>query len=229
LEVTERYQGHGVVNERSGRVAICVPTNSIVTDDGEVVRRVNLIRPTANEKMSVEQFQSSTWKVINQDTFQSLWQEEVNQSPEFEVDSFYLITGLLLPIWNRLDGQSLRVFRLQTDSGEKLLGRLVHAENIATVYRNLQIDGTPQLTVDEILQAVIQRKEVVPLVRGWQLRSSTVMGNQRLEVTGIRQESEVMCLKALGCMTEMIRWKLRVFIPVNDKAMGIIEKIRQLA
>ena len=79
LEVTERYQGHGVVNERSGRVAICVPTNSIVTDDGEVVRRVNLIRPTANEKMSVEQFQSSTWKVINQDTFQSLWQEEVNQ------------------------------------------------------------------------------------------------------------------------------------------------------
>ena len=229
LEVTERYQGHGVVNERSGRVAICVPTNSIVTDDGEVVRRVNLIRPTANEKMSVEQFQSSTWKVISQDTFQSLWQEEVNQSPEFEVDSFYLITGLLLPIWNRLDGQSMRVFRLQTDSGEKLLGRLVHAENIATVYRNLQIDGTPQLTVDEVLQAVIQRKEVVPLVRGWQLRSSTVMGNQRLEVTGIRQESEVMCLKALGCMTEMIRWKLRVFIPVNDKATDIIEKIRQLA
>jgi hypothetical protein len=210
-------------------VAIGVPTNSIVTDDGAVVRRVNLIRPTANEKMSVEQFQSSTWKVINQDTFQSLWQEEVNQFPEFEVDSFYLITGLLLPIWNRLDGQSLRVFRLQTDSGEKLLGRLVHAENIATVYRNLQIDGTPPLTVDEVFQAVIQRKEVVPLVRGWQLRSSTVMGNQRLEVTGIRQESEVMCLKALGCMTEMIRWKLRVFIPVNDKATGIIEKIRQLA
>ena len=113
--------------------------------------------------------------------------------------------------------------------GEKLLGRLVHAENIATVYRNLHIDGTPQLTVDEVFQAVIQRKEVVPLVRGWQLRSSTVMGNQRLEVTGIRQESEVMCLKALGCMTEMIRWKLRVFIPVNDKATSIIEKIRQLA
>ena len=93
-------------------MSIRVPTNSIVTDDGAVVRRVNLIRPTANEKMSVEQFQSSTWKVISQDTFQSLWQEEVNQSPEFEVDSFYLITGLLLPIWNRLDGESLRVFRL---------------------------------------------------------------------------------------------------------------------
>jgi hypothetical protein len=67
-------------------VSIRVPTNSILTDDGAVVRRVNLIRPTANEKMSVKQFQSSTWKVINQDTFQSLWQEEVNQSPEFEVD-----------------------------------------------------------------------------------------------------------------------------------------------
>ena len=134
-----------------------------------------------------------------------------------------------MPIWNRLDAENMRVFRLQTDNGEKLLGRLVQAENIAAVYRNLKIEGTAELTVEEVFQAVIQRKEVVPLVRGWELRSSWVMGNQRLEVTGIGQESELMCLKALGCMTEMIRWKLRVFIPVNDKATCIIEKIRQLA
>jgi hypothetical protein len=123
----------------------------------------------------------------------------------------------------------MRVFRLQTDSGEKLLGRLVHAENIASVYRNLGIGEAPKLTADEVFQAVTQRKEVISLVRGWQLRASSVMGHQRLEIIGIRQEAEVMCLKAIGCMTEMIDWKLRVFIPVNEKAVTVIEKIRKLA
>jgi len=218
-----------VVNERSGRVAIAVPTNSTVTDDGAIVRRVNLIRPTSNEKMSVEQFHASTWQEIGQEKFQKLWQQEVGKAPEFEVDSFYLIIGLLLPIWNRLEAEDMRVFRLQTDSGEKLLGRLVHAENIASVYRNLGISETPKMTADEVFQAVWKRKEVVSLVRGWQLRSALIMGNQRLEITGIRQEAEVMWLKAVGCMTEMINWKLRVFIPVNGNSVRIIEKIRQLA
>lgn len=76
---------------------------------------------------------------------------------------------------------------------------------------------------------MIQRKEVIPLVRGWQLRAAFVMGHQRLEITGIHQKAEVMCLKAIGCMTEMINWKLRVFIPVNEKVVTVIEKIRKLA
>lgn len=229
LELADRHQGKLVANERSGRVAVAIPTNSTVTDDGSIVSRVNLIRPTTNEKMSVGQFSASTWEEITQASFEQLWQQEVSQSPPFEVDSFYLITGLLLPIWNRLDAQSLRVFRLQTDSGEKLLGRLVHTENIASVYRNLGIGEAPKLTADDVFQAVTQRKEVIPLVRGWQLRASSVMGHQRLEITGIRQEAEVMYLKAIGCMTEMINWKLRVFIPVNEKAVTVIEKIRKLA
>jgi hypothetical protein len=193
------------------------------------VRRVNLIRPTSSEKVNADQFRASTWQEVGQEKFQKLWQQEVSKAPEFEVDSFYLITGLLLPIWNRLDAENMRVFRLQTDSGEKLLGRLVHAENIAAVYRNLGISETPKLTADEVFQAAFQRREVVPLVRGWQLRSSSVMGNQRLEITGVRQEAEVTCLKACGCMTEMINWKLRVFIPINEKAVAVIEKIRKLA
>lgn len=229
LETADRYQGKLVANERSSRIAVAIPTNSTVTDDGSIVRRVNLIRPTTNEKMSVGQFLASTWTEISQASFEQLWQQEVSQTSQFEVDSFYLITGLLLPIWNRLDAESLRVFRLQTDNGEKLLGRLVQVENIASVYHNLGIGETPKLKADEVFQAVIQRKEVIPLVRGWQLRASSVMGNQRLEITGIHQKAEVMCLKAVGCMTEMINWKLRVFIPVNEQAISVIEKIRNLA
>lgn len=87
LDMAERYQGKLVVNERSGRVAIAVPTNSTVTDDGAIVRRVNLIRPTSSEKVNADQFRASTWQEVGQEKFQKLWQQEVGKAPEFEVDS----------------------------------------------------------------------------------------------------------------------------------------------
>jgi hypothetical protein len=34
-----------LVNERSGRAAVQVPTTSVMLDDGEIERRVRLIRP----------------------------------------------------------------------------------------------------------------------------------------------------------------------------------------
>jgi hypothetical protein len=226
VEKTKTYQGELMWNERSGRVALVIPTSSSVTDEGEIIRRVNLIRPTSSEKMSLEQFSTSRWQKTSLEVFTRLWQAEVNQAPKFVVDSFYLITGLLLPIWDRLDAENMRVFRLQTDSGEQLLGRLVDAENIAAVYQNLGIKDSPKLTAEEVQQAVVQRREVIPLTRSWKLRSSLVMGNQRLEIIGVCQKAEVLWLKALGCTTEIINWQTRVFIPLNEQALEIIDKIR---
>jgi hypothetical protein len=216
-------RGELLFNERSGRVAVMVPTNSLQGEDGEVISRVNLLRPASNDKIPLDSLSDSHWQKTSQRNFIQLWQEEVAQIPEYIVDSFYLITGLLLPIWDRLDAENMRVFRLQTDSGERLLGRLVQAENLASVYQNLGIGETPRLSSEEILQAVVKRREVIALTRSWQLASKTVAGNQRLEILGV-QASEISRLKALGCMSEIINWQTRVFVPINN-ALTILEQI----
>ena len=36
-------------------------------------------------------------------------------------------------------------------------------------------------------------------------------------------------LKSLGCLSEMIQWKLRLFVPANDNAHLIIEQLLQVA
>jgi hypothetical protein len=50
LDMAERYQGKLVVNERSGRVAIAVPTNSTVTDDGAIDHAPGQLNPPHKQR-----------------------------------------------------------------------------------------------------------------------------------------------------------------------------------
>ena len=43
--------------------------------------------------------------------------------PEFTDSTLHIVAGLLLPIWKRLPNESTRVYRLQTDDGERIIGR----------------------------------------------------------------------------------------------------------
>lgn len=50
---------------------------------------------------------------------------ELASIPAFTTSTIYLVTGLLLPIWKRIPQKSTRVYRLQTDAGERIIGRKV--------------------------------------------------------------------------------------------------------
>jgi hypothetical protein len=52
---------------------------------------------------------------------------------------------LLLPIWKRLPNESTRVYRLQTDVGERIIGRRVSPARVATALDA----GTPTLSGGE--------------------------------------------------------------------------------
>src|SRR5262245_4842709 len=53
------------------------------------------------------------------------WQSELAGVPEFADSELHIVTGLLLPIWRQLPDEHCRVYRLQTDDGERVIGRLV--------------------------------------------------------------------------------------------------------
>src|SRR3546814_21084858 len=56
------------------------------------------------------------------------WSSDVCSSdllPEFTDSWIHIVTGLLLPIWKRLPDEGCRVSRLQTDDGERVIGRIV--------------------------------------------------------------------------------------------------------
>jgi protein strawberry notch len=119
----------------------------------------------------------------------------------------------------------MRVYHFETDracpracqgqdpGGERVIGRLVTPEALASVYEGLGIDTSPGLPPDEAWNAVIERGAVLDLAGGLQIRRSLAMNAHRVELTGFT-DGMVPQLKALGLTSEIIAWRLRLFVPV---------------
>ena len=204
--------GRLIINEQTHRAAIQIHATSLMADDGSVEIRTRLIRPMAFETISVERFTHSHWRKATREEFTALWNAECAQVPEFSESSFYIITGLLLPIWDRLSSADMRVYRFETDDGERVIGRLITPEALAPLYQAFGVDNAPALSHSEAWNAVIDRGAVLDLAGGQQIRRSLVMGVHRVELTGYAQGA-VPQLKALGLISEIITWQLRLFIP----------------
>jgi hypothetical protein len=217
--------GRLLINEQTRRAAVQMHAASLMGDDGNVEIRTRLIRPMMRETISVERFNHSHWRKATREEFSALWEAECARVPEFSESAFHIITGLLLPIWDRLPAENMRVYRFETDrarpwacqgqdpGGERVIGRLVTPEALERVYEGLGVNGAPTLSGQEAWNAVIERGAVLDLVGGLQIRRSLVMNAHRVELTGF-SDGAVPQLKALGLTSEIIAWRLRLFVPV---------------
>jgi protein strawberry notch len=164
------------------------------------------------------------WEETDRDTFASAWAQEIAGLPEFTDSAFHIATGLLLPIWRRLPDENCRVYRLQTDEGERIIGRLVSPAALGALCRNLGLDDVPALSPEQAWQLLIDGSSVVRLADGLQLRRVRVMNEQRIELTGFTSGMRDR-LTATGLMHEIIAWKLRFFVPVGAGGPEILGRL----
>jgi C-terminal domain on Strawberry notch homologue/P-loop containing NTP hydrolase pore-1 len=221
------YKPRLVRNNASGRVAVCIDTRGHVNEQGELIPRVLLMRPLTQSAMNKSDYADSGWEELDYQSFAVLWHEEVATAPSHRTSQFYLITGILLPVWKRLQSDKVQVCRLQTDDGSTLLGRMVDSSQIHKVFANFGLDiastPTPELIITHVLGSLTPHR----FSNGMELRSSLVMGNQRLELIGFR-EGQKDRLKAMGCMGEIISYRYRLFVPIGENAPRIIAQLATL-
>jgi predicted RNA methylase len=209
-----------LVNERSGRAAVQIPASSIMLDDGEIERRVRLIRPTEAHNIPIRVMGETHWVEADRETFVSAWQAEIADVPEFTDATLHMVTGLLLPIWKRLPNDSTRVYRLQTDEGERIIGRKVSPAWAA----NATTTGAAAITSDDAFTALIDGRTILDLAEGLQLRRVRVMGANRIELSGFDDTMRER-LTAYGLFHEIISWKLRMFIPTDANGSAVLAKV----
>jgi len=209
-----------LVNTTSGRAAVQIPAPSLMLDDGEIERRVRLIRPMEHHHASLKMMAESHWKLVDRSTFVAAWQREMLETPPFTESTIHIVAGLLLPVWKRLPNESTRVYRLQTDDGERIIGRRVSPAWAA----NATTTGTTGLSAEDAHTALNDGRTVLDLAEGLQLRRVRVMGANRIELTGFT-ESMRERLRAYGLFTEIISWKLRFFVSVDAAGVSVLAKL----
>jgi hypothetical protein len=209
-----------LVNERSGRAAIQVPAPSLMLDDGEIERRVRLIRPMEHHSLPLKMMAESHWADADRERFAAAWRAELAEVPEFTDSVIHMAAGLLLPIWKRLPNESTRVYRLQTDAGERIIGRKVSPTWVAAALAG----DAPALTPDTAFAALLEGRTILELAEGLKLRRVRVMGTHRIELSdftdGMRDR-----LRAYGLFGEIISWKLRMFVPTDATGAGVLAKV----
>ncbi|BAY41459.1 hypothetical protein NIES2111_58550 (plasmid) [Nostoc sp. NIES-2111] len=99
---------------------------------------------------------------------------------------------------------------------------MVHAFDIQTVTEQLGLKNT-LLSPQELVSLVLNEGYSQHLPGGVTLRRSYIAGEPRLEL--VEALSLADRLIAVGCFTEIIQWRKRIFIPTGNKAAAVLADV----
>jgi hypothetical protein len=213
-------------NSKSGRVGLLVRARGLLLDNGERIERFELIRPLKHEYMTSGQIDESNWKSIGLKKFEQAWRAEViSVAATLKHDRVYLATGLLLPIWDKLPTDYVRVSRIAVKDGASILGREVPQLDVPELMAALGFNSHVHLNIGCLAELALRTGKPVQ-IKGPErliLKRSLVNGSQRLELIGWSVD-RLDWYKAKGCFTEIIRYQTRLFAPIGS-ATGVLERL----
>lgn len=194
---------------------------------GRVVKRYRLqsANTSVTGTMNERNLESKTEK-IPESQWESAWTEAVKEVPEYNETEVHMITGALLPIWNKLpsDGTT-KARRITTADGSQYLGRIIPPKQIDAVLRGFDVkEDNKTYTGNDVYDAVMKKTQTV-VFNGQYGGTLTVCrrrvsGENRIEVTG----NNLFALKTKypDMITENIQFQNRYFIPSGEKGIAIL-------
>lgn len=208
----------GMYRLKDGSVR-AVYKGSTTTDKrtGEVVQKYRLDGPVRGKSSYfVEKTFNEQAEKLPKKEWKKAWEAETQKAPEYVENTLHMLTGTLLPIWSKLPENNTRVMRIVTTDGKQYLGRVISADQIDSVLRNLGTARTKkQYTLKSLMSEVLDKnQELVLRDNRWKIRRRKVSGEWRIEVTG----SNLWALNRVeGIISETIGYEKRYFIPTGSK------------
>ena len=224
-----------VVNRRSGQPYALFRAGSRTTETGRVVSRLRRVGVRSNRLMDETDLNprgertadgpSGGHQPIPTDQAEALWAESVAAAPEFYTEPVHLVTGTILPIWDRIAGHP-RIYRAQTDAGERMIGRAVMPEHLSATLKALGASGDRvEITPAELAERLMAGAEA-DLTNGWRLLRRRVAGEWRIELAG-PDLAAMRELEADGVFAEVHAWKTRFFVPTGARAAAVLRSVTE--
>ena len=218
-----------VVNRRSGQPYALFRAGSRTTETGRVVQRLRRVGVRSNRLMDETDIhkagQEGGHRPVQTVEARMLWDAGVEAAPEFFTEPVHLVTGTILPIWDRIAGHP-RIYRAQTDAGERMIGRAVMPEHLGSTLKALgAADDRVEITPEALAELLLAGAEA-DLANGWQLRVRRVANEPRIELVG-PDLAAMRELEADGVFAEVHAFRTRFFVPTGERAAGVLRAVTE--
>lgn len=229
-----RPQFQGIRRMEDGSVRAVYRIADQTNSFGIPVKRFRLqgANTAVSNTMSEKNMNAKTEEIPKAE-WEAVWKEAVKDVPEYNESELHMITGALLPVWNKLpqDG-NIKAMRITATDGTQYLGRVIPPKQIDAVLRSLGASKSSikkQYTGKELYSAVMGKAQAVSFdgLYGatWTVSRRRVSGENRLEVTG--RNLFAFKEKYPDVFTETIQYKQRYFIPTGSKGEEILGKLAE--
>ena len=158
------------------------------------------------------------------------WNDKYASVPPIETHEIHIIGGAIIPLWQRFkthEDARLRVVRVTTDDGQRIVGIQIPSEQVGPIVRALGA-GRDLREPHEIFTGVLDEGEEVELVSGLKLCRRLLNREPAIELCGadLHKFAE---LRGLGLVNEQIDWKQRFFVPSNEeKGIAVLDRLLAL-
>ena len=125
--------------------------------------------------------------------------------PSHRESRFWLAAGLLLPVWDRLPLENMRVHQFTADDGKALIGRVLDAEQVRAAHARFGLDGGPAMTGEEAYEAALGHGTALTLAKCWRLARRRIVDAYRVQIEG-PADTGVSVLNRIGCTVEIVSW-----------------------
>lgn len=216
----------GFVKLSDGAVRAVYPISAKTNTKGEIEERFKLQSPET-EKYStyVQSTMEKETTAIPKSEWKSAWEAETKKLPEYNETRLHMLTGTLLPIWDRLPTSNTRVMRIVASDGKQYLGRLIRATDIDGVLRGLGTARTQETYTPEQISKKVLNEGKTAVLRDNKTRivRRRVSGENRMEILG--NNVWYIAQQYHGIISERINYEYRYFIPTGEQGANILSEI----
>jgi predicted RNA methylase len=206
-----RKNGHFILALESGR-----HTNP---ENGNSYRTFAVWKPEAARSNYIHDDElSEKYRPVAPGKAREWWKQKHATVPPIETLETHIIGGAIIPLWQRFkthEEARLRVVRVTTDDGQRIVGIRIPPEQVGVVVRALGSTRDPRKP-DEIFAGILDEGDEVELVSGLKLRRTFVHREAVIELCGA-DPYKFSELRNLGLINEQIDWKQRFFVPTDEE------------
>ncbi|HEY6802921.1 MAG TPA: strawberry notch family protein [Pyrinomonadaceae bacterium] len=161
------------------------------------------------------------YKAVVPESAREWWTQKHATIPPIETIETHIIGGAIIPLWQRLktnEDACLRVVRVTTEEGQRIVGIQIPPDSVGTVLRSLDLSRDLR-EPEEIFYGVLEQGEEMTLASNLTLRRGSIHSEPAIELCGA-DPYKFAELRELGLINEQINWKQRFFVP-SDETSGL--------